>query len=349
VSRIGSSASTLAVPLRLAFGRGLGTGATASVLALDPMRLTLEPLRAVVAAESVFVVTDSAAIDPATGEWTPALLDTLLGWRIVEAGGRASRWVDAEGYPLSARTTEGLALERSAFEIVNSAYRADRADSVWISRGLRPRGVLARAPRSARMPLVADSGFALAGDPAIGGALRRWQGDTLQLGTAADTSPSRPAPTDRSAGPFVPSEDARVAAQARRVIGRLRGEAAVSQLMDWVVTEVALDERGPTGALAALEQHRGTAEAKVALFTALARAAGFPARLVGGVALGADGHWYRHTWSEVLLRGAWVGADPVFGRYPADAAYVRLTTGRPGHVLAVDPIAARLTPLSEPR
>jgi transglutaminase-like putative cysteine protease len=152
---------------------------------------------------------------------------------------------------------------------------------------------------------------------------------------------------ERIAGPFVPAGDARIAAQARRIIGNAPSSAAAAAaLVEWVHSTITLDAAGPSGALAALTTRRGNAAAQAALLVALARSANLPARLVGGVVTTPDGRWHRHTWAE-LYTDRWLPADPSFGRYPTDAAYVRLTTDRPGHVLAVDPAAARLTPLSD--
>lgn len=338
--------TSAAAPLRLAFGRGFERGAAVTVTELDPLRLVLRPLTLTVAAESVFVVPDSAQIDPATGEWVPARLDTVPAWHLVEGDGHGDRWVDASGYVVAGNTVEGLSVDRSAFEIVSGAYRNAE---VAAAEGLRPRGALRRPPaRGARLALLADSGFTRAGDPVIGGGVRNWRGDTLAAGRAdSAVAEARPGMPERTAGPFVPASDARVAAQARRIIGNAPSSAAAaSALVEWVSQTIRLDPAGPGGAIAALTARRGNAVAQAALLVALARSANLPARVVGGVVATPDGRWYRHTWAELYL-DSWVPADPAFGRYPADPSYVRLTADRPGHVLAVDPPAARLTPLRD--
>lgn len=338
--------TSAAAPLRLAFGRGLRPGASVQVTEIDPLRLVLRPLTLTVAAESVFVVSDSAEMDAASGEWIPATLDTVPAWHLVEGEGRGDRWVDASGYVVSANTVEGLGLERAAFEIVSSDYRRTEPGA---AAGLRPRLALTRRPaRGSRLRMLADSGFVRSGDPAIGGGSRIWIGDTLApSGTDTVGGGSRPGMPERIAGPFVPANDARVAAQARRIVSDARSSAAAAHaLVEWVSSTIVLDAAGPTGALAALTSRRGTAAAHASLLVALARSVNLPARLVGGVVATPDGRWHRHTWAE-LYTDRWVPADPAFGRYPADGAYVRLAVHRPGNVLAVDPPAARLTPLRD--
>jgi transglutaminase-like putative cysteine protease len=61
------------------------------------------------------------------------------------------------------------------------------------------------------------------------------------------------------------------------------------------------------------------------LFTALARAAGIPTRIVVGL-LYVDRKFYYHSWPEVMLRD-WVAVDPTFGQFPADAAHLRFFIG----------------------
>ncbi|HQA06519.1 MAG TPA: transglutaminase-like domain-containing protein [Syntrophomonadaceae bacterium] len=84
------------------------------------------------------------------------------------------------------------------------------------------------------------------------------------------------------------------------------------------------------GAISALQNGEGVCEDYAALFIALARASGLPARQVNGFAdpklTGAS--WksrsqevslqgFRHSWAEVYLQGyGWVAVDPTFGIYP---------------------------------
>jgi transglutaminase-like putative cysteine protease len=63
------------------------------------------------------------------------------------------------------------------------------------------------------------------------------------------------------------------------------------------------------------------------LLTALARAAGIPARVVAGLVY-QDGDFFYHAWSELWLDG-WLSADAVFAQMPADATHVKLLEGGP--------------------
>ncbi|NLP37828.1 MAG: transglutaminase domain-containing protein [Firmicutes bacterium] len=102
----------------------------------------------------------------------------------------------------------------------------------------------------------------------------------------------------------------------------------IKAIYDFVVDHIQYDLNAPVrnkGALAALQSGTGVCEEYAALFTALARAAGIPARqvngyadpkgtgesfnLAAGQALNLRG--YRHSWAEFYLEGiGWVPVDP---------------------------------------
>jgi hypothetical protein len=69
----------------------------------------------------------------------------------------------------------------------------------------------------------------------------------------------------------------------------------------------------------------GESNEHTVLFTSFARAAGMPARMVGGLVY-LNGYFYYHTWPEVWL-GRWVPADPSMGQFPADVTHIRLMEG----------------------
>ncbi|MEM9493188.1 MAG: 7TM domain-containing protein, partial [Myxococcota bacterium] len=77
--------------------------------------------------------------------------------------------------------------------------------------------------------------------------------------------------------------------------------------------------RGPTDAVTALRVGEASASGKSHLFVTLARAAGIPARLVGGVILDEerDGELsgVHHQWVELYAAGNWVPFCPTFGHF----------------------------------
>ncbi|HLF39007.1 MAG TPA: transglutaminase-like domain-containing protein, partial [Burkholderiales bacterium] len=64
------------------------------------------------------------------------------------------------------------------------------------------------------------------------------------------------------------------------------------------------------------------------LYTALARAAGVPTRVVNGLVYSGElrGFLY-HSWTESLVGSHWQVVDPTFGQTVADATHIKLIEG----------------------
>jgi transglutaminase-like putative cysteine protease len=98
---------------------------------------------------------------------------------------------------------------------------------------------------------------------------------------------------------------------------------------------------GPTpDAVSVLKNKRGDCNEHATLFTALARAAGVPARVAVGLVL-QDGRFLYHAWAEVWL-GRWLALDPTWRQFPADAGHVRLVYGLDKGVLDLESVVGRL-------
>ena len=79
--------------------------------------------------------------------------------------------------------------------------------------------------------------------------------------------------------------------------------------------------KGTTDALTALRLKEASCNGKSRLFVALARAAGLPARLVGGLILESGSKRTSHQWGEVYVAGHWVPFCPTnkhFAALPAN-------------------------------
>ena len=174
------------------------------------------------------------------------------------------------------------------------------------------------------------------GGPDFATGRQRLAGDTLvvrrQAGTDLVAGYQLPARERRLAPflapePWIESDDARIQAQARLIVGREGNPARAARLIhDWVATHVeARVAAGAAGAVHVLETRSGDCNERTVLYVALARAAGLPARAVAGL-LYRGGRFYYHAWPEVYL-GDWVAVDPALDQFPADAAHVRFVVG----------------------
>jgi transglutaminase-like putative cysteine protease len=144
-----------------------------------------------------------------------------------------------------------------------------------------------------------------------------------------------PADLDRFLGPepFIESDAPEIKAQAERMVAGVTGTRERAERLTREVN--TLIEKKPTvslpSALEVLRTKVGDCNEHTALFVALARSIGIPARINVGLVY-VHGAFYYHAWPEVYIdegkgRGLWLPVDPTFDQFPADATHVRLARG----------------------
>ncbi len=126
---------------------------------------------------------------------------------------------------------------------------------------------------------------------------------------------------------LIQSDDKRIKDQASKILaGEKDAREAAKKLSEWVYASI---EKKPVvsipSALEVLSQRVGDCNEHTTLYTALARAAGIPTRMIAGIVYVESGFYY-HAWPEVWL-GTWTAIDPTFGQFPADATHIRFVTG----------------------
>jgi len=339
-----------AVPL-VAASRGLPrAGSHLNSEVFDPVNMELRVERLTVAAESLFVVPDSAEFNENLRRWAVVHTDTVRAWRLdgTVEGMPVSRWIDGAGRVVLASNPMGAVLERSAFEMVQTNFRALPVP-VWDTAASAPDYRLDPAPPPARKHLTVAGRLAVPEaplPPGISSFEGGWQlrtGDTIRVGPPGPNIVTDSAPGVRG-GPLwsLAQEDSTLKAWAARVAGReSRPEAIAHTLNGWVRRNVAL-RTGPGTAKATrtLATRRGNAAERVLLLTALARAAGLPARPVWGL-VRINGRWQLRCWTEVWT-GTWLPLDPGVGPRGEDAGRVRLATDGTGRLMSLALRASRL-------
>jgi len=335
------------LPLRLAFGGELKRGKTYSSVVFDPILLAERPVTVLVAAESTLVVADSAGYDSTTLAWVPAHFDTVRAFRIEQhEGGMTTRaWIDAQGHIVRAENAVGFVMERTAFELAYTNFRhRDTTRLIRASAAPGPGDVVATTVLAARASPPPDTvslfrvrlGGLAPGALDLAGGRQELSGDTLVIRRQTPAAlaaryrlPARDSSLARwlATAPLIQSDDPRLQAQARLIIGREQDPArAARRLAEWVRAHV---ERRSTAAVPSavqvLKTRVGDCNEHAVLFVALARAAGLPARTVAGL-VPVGGRFYYHAWAEVYL-GDWVAVDPMLDEFPAGAAHVRFTIG----------------------
>lgn len=357
------------LPLRLAFGGELEPGRTYGTRLFDPLLLAGRDVRVRVAAESTLVVSDSADLDSTTMVWIPEHFDTVRAFRIDQDahGVTTSSWIDAQGRLVRSSNAVGFAMERAAFEIAYGNFR--RRDTARVARhsaAPRPGDVVpitalaagvTSTPASAHRASLRVRFSGEGGLPDWSGGRQTISGDTLTV-TRESALQSRATPYRLPASdtalrrwllpePLIQSQDPRISAQARTILGsgrtRERNPARAAELLTHWVHRSVRRTSGPDqfpSAQRVLETRRGDANEATTLYVALARAAGLPARSVAGL-IYLDGRFYYHAWAEVFL-GDWVAVDPTFDQYPADASHLRFAIGGLARQVELVPLIGRL-------
>ena len=131
-------------PLPLMLGKTQKIGSKMAVGIFDPLSRTVKKVDLKVERDSLFTLTDSAALDSASGRWVSAHQDTVRGWLVTGNAPIVVAWVDQSGRIISASEPGGISLSRTAFEMAFENWRLDR---VAVDSAKKAPPVRARAKR----------------------------------------------------------------------------------------------------------------------------------------------------------------------------------------------------------
>jgi hypothetical protein len=138
------------------------------------------------------------------------------------------------------------------------------------------------------------------------------------------------------ATPYEPITDERLKAVVARVVGdetdAWAAARAINAFVHGHIQNKSLAKAFAT-AVEALESREGDCTEHAVLFSALAKIAGIPTRLVTGLVYVGPGRrmFGYHEWVEVYLGGRWVPMDPTFGQDVADPTHIKFTEGLSDH------------------
>lgn len=131
-----------------------------------------------------------------------------------------------------------------------------------------------------------------------------------------------------------PIRHPRIVALAKEAVGGAGTDRRKLQRLVKFVSDYVADARVAHGgsALDVAESRRGDCTEHATLLTALARAAGLPARTVSGVMyMGDDVRAFGgHAWNELCVDGRWVQVDAAWTQYEVDATHIAFGTGDEG-------------------
>jgi len=148
--------------------------------------------------------------------------------------------------------------------------------------------------------------------------------------------------------PLIESDDPDIVREAQQAVRGVRDRRAQAERLTRVVN--GLLEKKPTvsipSAREVLRTRVGDCNEHTALFVAMARAVGIPARIAVGLVF-VRGAFYYHAWPEVYIesgnhRGLWLPVDPTLNEFPADATHIRLARGGLDKQTVILPLIGRL-------
>lgn len=324
-----------AVPLdfpvdsKLILGAGLGMptetlprlapGDSTTIEAFDPMAMKLS--RATVTCTGEETITVSGA------EVTTRVYETTLG----DMTSRA--WVDDAGEVLQASTPFGFTLRKIDPAELDDVVVAN-ADSDMVQQlAILPSG--APVFVDARALVVRVGGVPPEKFPHDPPGQQR-DGDLVTV--RQQPPPTTPAAQEDGFDPtpylgadaFVTTDHPLITDQVRNIVGdEMDPWQRATLLYTWVYDNI---EKVPVlsvpNALDVLRTRAGDCNEHTVLYTALARAAGIPARIAIGLVYSdtLEGFGY-HAWPEVHVMGGWIPMDPTLGQLTADATHIKILNG----------------------
>ena len=264
------------------------------------------------------------------------------------AGLKTVSWVTDTGEVVREESPLGLITVRETAERAQAMAVPGRmrADLLAASSVVPDGEVAIGEPRDVRRLRLRVDGLDLSG-PDIDGVAQRVDGASLEL---RDPQFLGAQPPDLDASrylapePLIESDAPEIVAEAAAALRDVSGSRARAEKLTRYVN--ALLDKKPTVSLPSarevLRTKVGDCNEHTALFVAMARAAGLPARIAVGLVY-IHGAFYYHAWPEVYLDGGtWLPVDPTLNQFPADATHLRLARGGLEKQAAILPLIGRL-------
>jgi hypothetical protein len=257
--------------------------------------------------------------------------------------------------------TGDVVREESPLGLITVRESADRARNTAVPGGVRADLLEAAAvvpimtgridePRDVRRLRIRLEGADLSGAD-LQGAGQTIAGDVVELRDARELrAEAGHADVSQYLAPeaLIESDAPEIRAEADIAVRGVVGQRARAERLTRYVNNLL--EKKPTvsipSAREVLRTKVGDCNEHTALYVAMARALGIPARIAVGLVF-MHGAFYYHAWPEVYVdegsgRGLWLPVDPTLNQFPADATHVRLARGGLDKQAAILPLVGRL-------
>jgi hypothetical protein len=290
-------------------------------------------------------------------------IDTVMPAFRVETdfrGLKTTSWVTDTGEVVREESPLGLMTiretpERARGLAVPGRVQADLLQAAAVVPTMRGR---IDDPRDVRRLRLRLDGADLPGEE-LTGAGQTAEANVIEI---VDPRSLEPGPRDASVDrylkpePLLESDAPEIRAEAERAVRGAPDDRSRAERLTRYVNGL-LDKKPTVSLPSAREVLRtkiGDCNEHTALFVAMARSIGMPARIAVGLVF-MHGAFYYHAWPEVYIaetgpstplgaggRGLWLPVDPTLNQYPADATHLRLTRGGLDKQAVVLPLIGRL-------
>jgi transglutaminase-like putative cysteine protease len=330
---------TLTLPRRLA-DAGLVEGAHHEWTIFDPATLANAPI----------------ALDVGRRELVTVGRQRLPAFKVetAYAGLRTTSWITDTGETVRETSPLGLETIREAPADAQSMAVPSRVSADLLSASAIVPDGKARIvePRDVRRLRLRLSGADVPRSD-LDGVGQTVAGNVVEIRDAQGFK-AEPSPADADLArflrpePLIESDAPDIRAEAETAVRNVTGARAQAERLTRHVNAI-LDKKPTVSLPSAREVLRtkvGDCNEHTALYVAMARALGIPARIAVGL-VSVRGAFYYHAWPEVYLaegrgRGLWLPVDPTLNEFPADATHLRLARGGLDKQAAILPLIGRL-------
>jgi transglutaminase-like putative cysteine protease len=326
---------------RMLASRGFKPGTQAQFLVFDPATLRSERVTLDIGRREMVGVNSPVPSRVGSRDIYRPLNQSIPAFRVdlSIAGLKTSSWVTDTGEVVREESQMGLMSVRES---------PDVARRMSISRGVTGDLLEASAvvPRNSTKQRIDDGrdvrrlALRIEGldlhNPDLEGVGQTLDRDVLEIRDArslrAATNPSDLALYVRPE-PLIESDDPAIRREAEAAVLGIKDPRTIAERLTRRVN--AMLEKKPTVSLPSarevLRTKIGDCNEHTALYVAMARSLGLPARIAVGLVY-VRGAFFYHAWPEVYVEeghgsGLWLPVDPTLNQFPADATHLRLARG----------------------
>jgi transglutaminase-like putative cysteine protease len=330
---------SLNLPRRLA-AEGFKPGARKQVLVFDPATLRNEAATIEVGKREIVRLESALPVRAGSGQFARIPSTSIPAFRLdmTFAGIKTTSWVTDTGDVVREESQMGLMSQREPPEVarriaVGRVAQTDLLEAAAVAPANTTK-LRIDDPRNVRALRVRLEGVDLS-NPELTGAGQSVDSHVLEVRDARTLTPVPHAVDGRYLGPepLIESDDPAIHAEAAAAVLNVTDPRTQAERLTRRVN--AMLEKKPTVGLPSarevLRTKVGDCNEHTALYVAMARSIGLPARIAVGLVY-AYGAFYYHAWPEVYIaeaggRGLWLPVDPTFNEFPADATHIRLARG----------------------